>query len=70
MLALLPTSPLITLTMDPPSIVMSLTSNVDPIFFGGRSVMTVNDFPYTRPETEVVPTFHLSDPKSLANDNP
>src|SRR6185295_6001828 len=65
MLAFVPTSPVLTRTLVPlPSSVMSFTSNVEPVFFGGRNVWMAYDLLKVRPATDVEATFHVDWPNN------
>src|SRR6185503_19139876 len=64
--AFVATSPFDTVTCVPPSSLMSLISNVEPVFAGGRSVTMVYDFAQARPATELTPTFQFDWPRTRA----
>src|SRR6185503_4456860 len=70
MSAFVATSPRETVTCVPPSSLMSLTSYVDPVLAGGRSVTIVYDFAHVRPATEVTPTLQFDWPRTREKVSP
>src|SRR3954452_2273412 len=70
MFALLPTSPFLTVIVLPPARTMSFTSNVEPVFLGGRSVTTAYDVWNDNPATDAAEMFQWSTPNNRANDTP